>query len=665
MRDTKILMRLGILLAAIVILTGLAFHPFASANPPSPPKPTPEKTLLQFDIEALQENPSALEQDTPRCGVGSTCVSTPAEDIFYATADAEIRQGYPTTNYGISTKMRCGYDDYYNPDGRIMRCLIKFDISSIPVGATINSAELYVGLVESWDFTDRTRTYTTYRIPSDWSEGTVTWSNAPSPAEAYGSADVTHDAWDWYSFDVTNLVRAWHDGTYPNFGVMLRGPEHSGSDSSWKAFATRENDAEPALVVNYDYTYTPPTLSVSPTLLRFQAYGADPEPQAATVRNITIGSLDWSAAKLGGASWLEMDNTSGTVTPSLPDVMNVSVSIGGLEYGTYTERIAITKTSALTDCSNRAIDVIFEYGPAESESLRIFLPLVSKNWDGTPPPRDAVALVVGVADYLHCSPSGSGSTRAGIWGDDLEWSDDDAQDVSNRLILAGFNPAKVKILTESAATFEAFEEAFNWLDDQENENTLVVVHYSGHGGQIDDDNDDEVDDKDEVIIPWDMDDDFVLAIRDDKLDEWLSRLESKHVVVSLDSCYSTGMADPTESATSRGIGTVLGTKGEIAWVAEGDGFAQDISRPGRVVLTASPDSSWEFSALRNGVFTYFLEQALAALIADGNGDGWISAEEAFSYLECRVDNYVYDRTRDHQIPQLFDDTWGEERITQP
>ena len=87
------------------------------------------------------------------------------------------------------------------------------------------------------------------------------------------------------------------------------------------------------------------------------------------------------------------------------------------------------------------------------------------------------------------------------WEQYLEFPVEDTHNISNRLILAGFNPVKVKILTESAATFEAIEEAFNWLDDQENENTLVVVHYSGHGGQIDDDNDDdddEVDDKDEV-----------------------------------------------------------------------------------------------------------------------------------------------------------------------
>jgi hypothetical protein len=126
---------------------------------------------------------------------------------------------------------------------------------------------------------------------------------------------------------------------------------------------------------------------------------------------------------------------------------------------------------------------------------------------------------------------------------DLEFSDEDARDVYNRFRLAGFSPGKVKVLTESAATYEAIEDGFNWLDAQENENMLVVVHYSGHGGQIKDDTGDEVDDRDEVIVPQDTYDDFAPAIRDDQLDEWLSRLESEHIVVILDSCDTAGMAD--------------------------------------------------------------------------------------------------------------------------
>jgi hypothetical protein len=673
MKSKLVVFGAGTLLVLIIILAGFVFHPFASAGPPLP-TPVPDKALspLDVDVDALKEAPSTLAPDASVSQAASACGSIPVRKIFYATADAEIRQGYPNTNYGSSDMMRCGYDDYYDPDGQIMRCLTGFDVSSLPANATINSAALYLLMFQSWDFPGRTRTYTAYRIPSDWSESTVTWSNAPSPAEAYGSTGVTHEAWGWYSLTVTSLVQAWNNGTYPNYGIMLRGPEWSGSDSSWKAFATKEfeyegEDAPPLLVVDYEYTPpTPPTLGVSPTLLRFQAYGTgpNPEPQAVTIGNITVGSLDWSATKVGGASWLGLDRTSGTATPSSPDIMNASVNISGLAYGTYTERIAIIKTSDPTDCSNRFVDVVLEYGPVEPQ--KVFLPVVSKDGDGTPPPRDAVALVIGIADYLHCS---SGGTRAGIWGNDLEWSDDDAQDVYNRLILEGFDSAQIRILTESDATYAAIENAINWLDTQENEGTLVFFHYSGHGGQITDDNGDEMDGKDEVIIPWDMYDDFELAIRDDQLDEWFSMLESKHVVVSLDSCYSAGMADPTGSAASRGIGIVLGTQSEVARVAEGDGFAQDISQPGRVVLAASPEYSSEFSALGNGVFTYFFEQALAAMIADGNGDSWISAEEAFSYLECRVDNYVYDHSAGpepyHQNPQLYDNTIGEERIVQP
>jgi len=56
----------------------------------------------------------------------------------------------------------------------------------------------------------------------------------------------------------------------------------------------------------------------------------------------------------------------------------------------------------------------------------------------------------------------------GVWGDDLEWSDDDAQDVYDRLILAGFSPEKVRMLTESPASYVAIED-LNRLDDQEDE----------------------------------------------------------------------------------------------------------------------------------------------------------------------------------------------------
>jgi len=46
-------------------------------------------------------------------------------------------------------------------------------------------------------------------------------------------------------------VQGWVGGAYPNFGVMIRGPETAGPSSAWRAFSTREGDYAPQLVVTY------------------------------------------------------------------------------------------------------------------------------------------------------------------------------------------------------------------------------------------------------------------------------------------------------------------------------------------------------------------------------------------------------------------------------
>jgi hypothetical protein len=170
---------------------------------------------------------------------------------YTSVADTCVLQGYPSDNVGGVSDMWVGYDDYLAPDGRIVRSLVQFDLSIIPSNVSINQATLNLFLYSSWDFPGRTRTITTYRIGSTWSEMSVNWYSQPSILEAYGSSGVTHGQWQWYSFDVTALVQGWINGTFPNYGLALRGPEHSGSDSSWKAFYTREGSYPPYLQISY------------------------------------------------------------------------------------------------------------------------------------------------------------------------------------------------------------------------------------------------------------------------------------------------------------------------------------------------------------------------------------------------------------------------------
>ena len=154
--------------------------------------------------------------------------------------------------------------------------MVRFDLSQLPPGAIIESSTLSLSLVGSRDFPDRSRRVTIHRAPAPWSETEVNWNNAPSPAEAYGYQDIMTSAWGRYQFDVTNLVRAWLNGTYQNQGMMIIGPEESGYDSAYRAFGTREAHTEgdygPLLRITYSTASPTNTPTTRPTGSRFTRF---------------------------------------------------------------------------------------------------------------------------------------------------------------------------------------------------------------------------------------------------------------------------------------------------------------------------------------------------------------------------------------------------------
>ena len=80
----------------------------------------------------------------------------------------------------------------------------------------------------------------------------MTWNTHPAIGQSYGSSSiVANNSWHWVSFDVTGLVRAWVNGSQTNYGILIRGPEWSGSDSSWRSFGTREGGDDPYLSISY------------------------------------------------------------------------------------------------------------------------------------------------------------------------------------------------------------------------------------------------------------------------------------------------------------------------------------------------------------------------------------------------------------------------------
>jgi hypothetical protein len=141
--------------------------------------------------------------------------------------------------------------------------------------------------------------------------------------------------------------------------------------------------------------------------------------------------------------------------------------------------------------------------------------------------------------------------------------------VRGALMQQGFAEENIRLLADSAATRDGILAAFDQLVRASGEGDVVVIHYSGHGHQIADDDGDEMDGYDEVLVPYGAPSNFVegyrgeLHVRDDEVGAFLQRLRRKvgptgNVTVFLDACYSGTGTRGADELPSRGEPQPLG-----------------------------------------------------------------------------------------------------------
>lgn len=137
------------------------------------------------------------------------------------------------------------------------------------------------------------------------------------------------------------------------------------------------------------------------------------------------------------------------------------------------------------------------------------------------------ALLIGINKYL-------------IAGSDLRGCVNDVEDMSAVLSeFGGFKKRDIAVLTDAAATKKAMMTEIQKLVKSSKKGDVALLHYSGHGSNVPDDekNRDEADGRDEILCPTDLNWDDTL--RDDWLRTTFNGLAAGvNLTVIMDCCHS-------------------------------------------------------------------------------------------------------------------------------
>jgi metacaspase-1 len=135
------------------------------------------------------------------------------------------------------------------------------------------------------------------------------------------------------------------------------------------------------------------------------------------------------------------------------------------------------------------------------------------------------ALLIGINKYL-------------IPGADLRGCVNDVKSLSAALIQwFGFKKPDVTLLIDEAATKKAMQAGIKALIKSGKKGDTLVLHYSGHGSNVPDDDGDEADERDEILCPSDLD--WKDPLRDDWLRAEFDKLRAGvKLTVIMDCCHS-------------------------------------------------------------------------------------------------------------------------------
>ncbi|MBP6016485.1 MAG: DNRLRE domain-containing protein [Candidatus Promineofilum sp.] len=236
-----------ILMAFLLIMTtGIAPAQEAAADDDYP-----------SDAEVAATLQTIVLSETRRGDVATISIEIPVG------ADTFTSSNRPNMNWGSDPNLRVGFN--LTQGNGAERMYLFFPVSSIPSGATIQSARLRAFLNSSSPNGDTPMGLLARFLNSPWDATTLTWANyTPSWGAEIGVGQVPATT-GWIEAQITSAVQEWVSGTRANNGIMIQGDETPQQRERVFTAINANDGLHPRLIVTYDVTIdtTPPTSNVT------------------------------------------------------------------------------------------------------------------------------------------------------------------------------------------------------------------------------------------------------------------------------------------------------------------------------------------------------------------------------------------------------------------
>ena len=226
---------------------------FASCNSPKDYSALPDGPHT-FSVRATDAAGNTDATPATRSWTVNTTAPVTQSASLAPAGDAGLSEMAPATNNGAAKTLKVDGNDP-DPNGGDLYAALRWDLSSLPAGATVNSATITLNVSNP-----TTQVYGAYELRRAWSEGQVTWNQAAtgSPWATAGAkgttdrgpkiADVAPTSIAPYTFTVpTSVVQGWLGTPSANNGIVL---SHTTNDDGF-VFDTREGTTPPKLTLNY------------------------------------------------------------------------------------------------------------------------------------------------------------------------------------------------------------------------------------------------------------------------------------------------------------------------------------------------------------------------------------------------------------------------------